>query len=66
MDDRQHLSPALYGRSEAYDEEADDPNFQERDTYPCEPPQDRDEESPESDRKPVEYPHLQLACRASV
>lgn len=65
MDDRsQHLPPALFGRSEAYDQEAeaDDPNFEERDTYPCAPPQDWDS-SPESDRKPIEYPHLQLALR---
>lgn len=66
MDDqtRLHLPAALYGRSEVYAEEAeaDDSDIETRDTYPCVAPQDRDS-SPESDRKPVEYPHLQLALR---
>jgi len=65
MNDRQHLPPALYGRSEAYDpDEAYTAPAEEepRDTLPSPP---YDEESPESDRGPVEYPHLQLASRAS-
>ena len=65
MDDqsRQHLPPALYGRSEVYsqEDETDDPDVEERDTNPCSPPDE--EESPESDRLPVEYPHLSLAHR---
>ena len=67
MNDRQHLPSALYGRSEAYAEEAeaDDPDIEQRDTHPCPPPQDRDEEAPESDGKPVEYPHLLSARRMS-
>ena len=62
-----HLSPALFARSEAYAEEAeaDDPDIEQRDTYPCESPQDRDSEAPESDGKPVEYPHLLSARRMS-
>ena len=70
MDDprQQHLSPALFARSEAYDPEeaeADDPDIEQRDTYPCASPQDwTDETSPESDGKPIEHLHLQLAFRS--
>lgn len=69
MDDqaRLHLSPALYGRSEAYDpDEAYTASEEEaRDTLPCESPPEDSEESPESDRLPIEYPHLLSARRMS-
>jgi hypothetical protein len=53
VDDRPHLSPALYARSEAYDpDEAYTATEEEqRDTLPSPP---KDEESPESDGKPQE------------
>ena len=50
-------------RPETYDQgtEAKTFNAIERDTHPCPPPTDDEEESPESDRLPVERTHLQLA-----
>jgi len=66
VNDRQHLPPALYGRSEAYDpDEAYTASEEDaRDTLPS-PSPIPDEESPESDGKPVEYPHLLSARRMS-
>jgi len=53
----QHLSPALYARSEVQDpDEAHAVEEALKDTDPC-PPLD-EEDSPESDGRPIEYPHL--------
>lgn len=69
MDDqaRLHLSPALYGRSEAYDpDEAYTASEEDaRDTLPSPSPLSDEEDSPESDGRPVEYPYLLSARRMS-
>lgn len=62
-DERLHLPRALYGRSETYDpDEAYTASEEDaRDTLPCESSPQDSEESPESDRGPVEYPYIRCA-----
>lgn len=55
MDD-QHIPSTLRSQTEDQEAQAEDSDLEKRDTDPC--PSMDEEESPESDGKPIEYPHL--------
>jgi len=57
MDD-EHIPSTLRSPTETDDQtsKTEITNLEERDTDPCEPPDEED--SPESDGRPIEYPHL--------